>query len=76
MIQIIDGAAMLAEWRRISFYYNGGHTIQQLFMEVTNWKQAIRNIRMSAGEIISDYIILQPFSCNILYLEIPRQNPN
>ena len=55
---------------------NGGLTIQKLFMEVKNWKLAVRNNRIAAGEIIRDYIILQLFSCNILYLDLPRQNPN
>lgn len=73
---VIDGAAMRDEWRRIRVYYNGGHTIQKLFLEVKNWKLAVRNNRIAAGEIIRDHILLQPFSCNILYLEIPRQNQN
>ena len=73
---VIDGAAMRDDWRRIRVYYNGGHTIQKLFMEVKNWKMAVRNNRIATGEIIRDHIILQPFSCNILYLEIPRQNSN
>jgi pullulanase len=73
---LIDGAAMRDEWRRIRVYYNGGHTIQKLFLEVKNWKLAVRNNRIAAGEVIRDYILLQPFSCNILYLEIPRQSSN
>ena len=73
---VIDGAAMRDDWRRIRVYYNGGHIIQKLFMEVKNWKLAVRNNRLATGEIIRDHIILQPFSCNILYLEIPRQNHN
>jgi len=73
---VIDGAAMRDDWRRIRVYYNGGHTLQKLFLEVKNWKLAVRNNRIASGEIIRDYIMLQPFSCNILYLEIPRQNEN
>jgi pullulanase len=73
---VIDGAAMRDEWRRIKVYYNGSHIPQKLFFEVKNWKLAVRNNRMADGENINGIITLQPFSCSILYLEIPRQNPN
>lgn len=72
----IDGAAMRDEWRKIRVYYNGGSTSQRLFLEVKNWKAAIKNNRVAQNESVRGSLTLSPHSCTILYLEIPQLNPN
>lgn len=71
IVYTIDGAAMRDEWRKIRVFYNGNNSEQQLSPDSLKWRVAVENNRVVNGESVQGLILLKPFSCTVLYLEIP-----
>jgi pullulanase len=68
----IDGAALKDTWRKIKVYYNGSNTEKQFILDSKRWSAAILNNTITNGQNIQGIITLKPYTCTILYLQIPE----
>ena len=64
----INGAAVKDSWHKIQVWFNGGAVVKIIYLQDKGWKSAIENNYFSWGKVDKE-ILLQPYSCTILYSE-------
>ncbi len=65
----INGTAVKDSWKKIRVYFNGNKEKQTIAITEVGWNAAIVNNQLLVNENISGSLILQPYSCTILYTE-------
>lgn len=67
----INGAGVNDQWRKIKVYYNGNAMQKVIPLESKKWTSAILGNVVMKREHIESFIILEPYSCTILYKKLP-----
>lgn len=65
----VNGTAVKDSWKKIRVYFNGNKEKQTIAATGVGWKAAIINNEMLVNKNISGSLILNPYSCTVLYTE-------
>jgi pullulanase len=68
---MIDGAAVNDQWRKIKVYYNGNGVQKVIPLPSKNWTSAILGNVVVKREHMESFIILEPYSCSVIYKKLP-----
>jgi pullulanase len=65
----INGAAVKDKWKKIFICFNGTGTEKPAALPAGNWKLAVHNNRAGKGVPLASSLVLQPYSCTVLYID-------
>ena len=65
----INDTEVKDSWKKIRVYFNGNGKTQTLKLDSKNWKIAVLNNQMGVDQNLSGTLILEPYSCTVLYMK-------
>ena len=65
----INGETVKDSWKKIRVYFNGSSEEYATKLENKNWSIAILNNHLATNQTLQNILILQPYSCTVLYTQ-------